>query len=53
MAEQNDLNTGRYALGGSGVSNTAVLAFGGNSGSATGVNEEWSVPSNVIKVLTD
>jgi len=52
-AEQNDLNTGRYALGGAGYSNTAALGFGGNSGSATGATEEWNVPSNTVKTLTD
>ena len=50
--ETNDLNVARDGLTGAGTA-TAGLAFGGNDGSNTGATEEWNVPSNVIKVLTD
>ena len=46
-----DLNAGRNALAGAGTT-TASLAFGGTPPVA-GATEEWSVPSNTIKVLTD
>ena len=48
----NDMNSGRRATAGSGTQ-TAALCFGGNSGSATGATEEWNVPSNTVKTLTD
>ena len=50
--ETADLSTARDQLAGNGTSSSA-LASGGNTGSTTGATEEWSVPSNVIKVLTD
>ena len=33
--------------------NTAALAFGGNTGSVTAATEEWSGSSTTTKVLTD
>ena len=39
----NNLNTGRQDLGGSGASNTAVIAFGGQLPSGpTGLTESWN-----------
>ena len=49
--ELNNLNTGRNFLAGAGASNTAALAFGGNSGSNSGATEEWSDPTLVIKTI--
>ena len=54
-----DLNTGRYQLNnGQSGSSTSGVVFGGKASygpppAVTGSTEEWSVPSNVIKVLTD
>jgi len=53
-SEVADLNTGRWALGGAGASNTNCIAFSGYDGTTpTSATEEWNVPSNVIKTLTD
>ena len=46
------LNTTRRAMGSAGSDNTAALAFGGTP-PVTGATEEWNVPSNVVKTLTD
>ena len=40
--EVNDLSLGRNAVGGAGVSTTAI-AFGGNTQPDTAVTEEWNV----------
>jgi len=50
-AEVGDLSTARQQLSGAGTS-TAALAFGGTP-PVTGATEEWNVPSNVVKTLTD
>jgi hypothetical protein len=52
--ETSDLNTGRKELGAakSGTS-TSSLAFGGEAPPQSSATEEWNVPSNVIKTLTD
>ena len=48
-----DLSTARDNLAGSGTA-SAALAFGGVPPSPAGVvTEEWNVPSNVVKTLTD
>ena len=39
--ESSELNTGRNGLGGTGNANTAVLVFGGNTGSETNKTEAW------------
>jgi len=49
--EQNDLNTARDGLTGSGTS-TAGLAFGGNDGSDSAATEEWNVPSFTTKTIS-
>ena len=51
--ETSDLNTGRAKLGGDGASNSSALAFGGETPPVTTATEEWNVPSNVVKTLTD
>ena len=52
-ATSNNLNTGRAALMGAGIQ-TAGLAFAGVPPSPAGnLTEEWNVPSNVVKTLTD
>ena len=52
--ETSDLSTPRREGGASGNS-TAAVAFTGElfPGSLTAVTEEWNVPSNTVKVLTD
>ena len=51
-SEVADIPAGRIGLGGAAANNTAALAFGGNPGYSTDTNE-WNVPSNVVKTLTD
>ena len=53
-AETSDMNTARNGLGGNGTI-TSSLAYGGDP-AATGAiaaTEEWSLPSNSVKTLTD
>ena len=54
MVETSDLSTPRREGGASGNS-TAAVAFTGElfPGSLTAVTEEWTVPSNTVKTLTD
>ena len=40
--ETSNLNTARYFVGGTGVSNTDAIAFGGLTPSVTGATEQWS-----------
>ena len=40
--EVSDLNTGRYGIMGTGASNTAALAFGGEAPPNTGKTEDWN-----------
>jgi len=47
-----DLSTARDHLAGAGTSSSG-LAFGGNTGSATGATEEWSQGTTVKTVDTD
>ena len=49
-SEQNDLNSARSSLAGAGTT-TAGLAMGGSP--TAGQTEEWNVPSNVVKTITD
>ena len=51
-SEVNNLNTARDNVSGSGTT-TAGLAFGGEVSGRLTATEEWNVPSNVVKTLTD
>ncbi len=53
--EVNDLNTGRDNRPGGTGTTSAGLAFGGSdpSPAQTAATEEWNVPSNTVKTLTD
>ena len=48
-----NLNTANQQSGGAGTSSAAFSAGGISPAGTTASTEEWSVPSNVIKVLTD
>ena len=49
-SETNDLNSARGSLAGAGTT-TASLAMGGTP--TAGQTEEWNIPSNTVKTLTD
>ena len=52
--EQNDLNTASQTNASGGYqSNPAAINFGGAGPPSLAVTEEWNVPANVIKTLTD
>ena len=54
-ASGGNMNTARDQIGGGGTQ-TSALAFGGEvlpPSSASNSTEEWNVPSNTVKTLTD
>ena len=54
FVEQNDLNTASQTNASGGYqSNPAAINFGGAGPPSLAVTEEWNVPANVIKTLTD
>ena len=50
--ETSDLNTA-VSNGGASGSTSAGLYFGGGTPSKTAATEEWNLPSNTVKTLTD
>ena len=51
--ETADMNTARTSTGTGATSVSALASAGGPYPSASALTEEWNVPGNVVKTLTD